>query len=53
VEVTVCTKATGGHSGTPCVGRTYAYDPYVKMKVVLGPSAGSIARYCGSRFCLL
>ena len=40
-EVTVCTKATGGHAGTPCVGRTYDYDPYLKMKVVAGPSAGS------------
>jgi len=40
-EVTVCAKATGGHSGTPCVGRTYGYDPYLKMKIVAGPSAGS------------
>jgi hypothetical protein len=40
-EVTVCTKATGGHGGTPCVGRTYDYDPYLKMKVVAGPSPGS------------
>jgi hypothetical protein len=40
-EVTVCAKATGGHSGTPCVGRTYGYDPHLKMKVVAGPSPGS------------
>ncbi len=40
-EVTVCTKASGGHSGTPCVGRTYDYDPYLKMKIVAGPSPGS------------
>jgi hypothetical protein len=40
-EVTVCAKASGGHSGTPCVGRTYGYDPYLKMKIVAGPSAGS------------
>jgi len=40
-EVTVCAKASGGHSGTPCVGRTYGYDPYLKMKIVAGPSPGS------------
>ena len=41
-EVTVCTKPQGGHSGTPCVGRTYDYDPYVRMKIVAGPSPGSV-----------
>ena len=40
-EVTVCAKATGGHAGTPCVGRTYDYDPYLKMKIVAGPSPAS------------
>ncbi|HET6831509.1 MAG TPA: hypothetical protein VFH44_09200 [Solirubrobacterales bacterium] len=40
-EVTVCTKASGGHGGTPCVGRTYDYDPFLKMKIVAGPSPGS------------
>lgn len=41
-EVTVCAKASGGHSGTPCVGRTYGYDPYLRMKIVAGPSTGSV-----------
>lgn len=41
-EVTVCAKATGGHSGTPCVGRTYDYDPHLKMKIVAGPNPGSV-----------
>jgi len=40
-EVTICAKANGGHGGTPCVGRTYGYDPYLKMKIVAGPSPGS------------
>lgn len=41
-EITVCAKPNGGHVGTPCVGRTYGYDPYLKMKIVAGPSPGSI-----------
>jgi hypothetical protein len=40
-EVTICAQATPGNPGTPCVGRTYGYDPYLKMKVVLGPAGGS------------
>lgn len=40
-QVTVCAKAAPGNPGTPCVGRTYGYDPYLKMKVVLGPASGS------------
>ncbi len=42
-EITICAKANPRHPGpgTPCVGRTYGYNPHLKMKLVLGPKAGS------------
>lgn len=45
-ELTICAKANAAHpgGGTPCVGRSYAYDPHLKMKLVIGSSAGATSR---------
>lgn len=40
-EITICLKPRGGHSGQPCVGEMYAYNPIIKAKLVLGPDAGA------------
>lgn len=40
-EVTVCLKSNPRHpgSGQPCVGDIYAYNPKIKAKLVLAPTA--------------
>jgi hypothetical protein len=40
-EVTVCLKPDPDHDGDPypCVGRVYGYNPLIKARVVLAPSA--------------
>ena len=40
-EATICLKPHPRYVGFPCVGRVYGYDPTVRGKLVLGPSAGT------------
>lgn len=43
VELTICLKPNPLHpgSGQPCVGKMYGYNPDLKAKLVLAPSAGA------------